>query len=403
MNNNQSKILFIGDLPSYDLSAAGLRFYSILKILSYRHKLIFYATDIKQTGEMDGSETAKYMRSLEQLGISIKSGSLDRLLMSDRYDAVFMEYYYTAESYLKRVRRWQPKACIFIDSVDVAFHRLFSKAKLTGKSEDFDKAHFVKSKELSVYRQADITIAVTENDKQILLSEETKLHVEVIPNIHVVGNIPKVSSVNPILIFVGTFKHEPNIDGILYFCKEIWPLLQKKISKIQLKIVGAYPTPEILALSSNSIEVTGFVPDTLPYLQQAWVSIAPLRFGAGMKGKIGEAMAVGLPVVTTPVGIEGMSLTNGENVLVADTPEGFTHAIIRLSQDRNLYERISKNGKEFIKMTYSYEVVANKISNIFSDVKKYKRISINSIFGGISKYWEFIRYQANRYLLWRLQ
>jgi glycosyltransferase involved in cell wall biosynthesis len=105
------------------------------------------------------------------------------------------------------------------------------------------------------------------------------------------------------MIFVGGFRHEPNIDAVVYFCEEILPRVKNVIPEARFTIVGSYPPVEVKNLNNEYITVTGHVSSTTPYLQESYVSVAPLRYGAGMKGKIGEAMAHGLPVVTTTKGV----------------------------------------------------------------------------------------------------
>src|SRR5262249_38799860 len=143
------------------------------------------------------------------------------------------------------------------------------------------------------------------------------------------------------LLFVGGFQHAPNADAVLWFVREVRPRLLRIVPDIEVVLVGSSPPPEIRAfVESIGVRLTGYVPDTAPYLDRAWVSIAPLRYGAGMKGKVGEAMAAGLPVVTTSIGAEGMELEDGVTALVADTPEAFAEAVRRLCTDDALHQGI---------------------------------------------------------------
>ena len=128
-----------------------------------------------------------------------------------------------------------------------------------------------------------------------------------------------------------------------------------------MTIVGDAPPREVLALSSAEISVTEWVPAVEPYLASHSVSIAPLRFGAGLKGKIVEAMAAGLPVVTTPVGAEGMELVHGSTALIAESPEAFARAVVRLCTDHVLHARLSRNGLEHARARWDPTVVAPKL------------------------------------------
>ena len=126
---------------------------------------------------------------------------------------------------------------------------------------------------------------------------------------------------------------------------------------------GGQPASRILALANDRVIVTGYVPDTAPYLQKCRVSIAPLRYGAGMKGKVGEALACGLPVVASSIAVEGTDLQSGRNVIVADDPVAFADAAIALYQNEELWNRISINGKEFVTKLYSPEAVAANLED----------------------------------------
>jgi glycosyltransferase involved in cell wall biosynthesis len=227
----------------------------------------------------------------------------------------------------------------------------------------------MKKKELSSYNKADIVITVSEPDKQALLQENKRMQIKIIPNIHETEPLMEINEPHPSLLFVGGFNHPPNVDAVLYFIREILPLIKKRIPEVTLDIVGYSPPQEILALASKDINVTGFVPETRPYLLANRISIAPLRFGAGIKGKIGEAMAYGLPVVTTPVGSEGFGLTHGENILIAETPESFANCVISLLNDHSLYERIRRNGRAFIESNFSPMEMSDKIALIFDQLR----------------------------------
>ncbi|MDD1628507.1 MAG: glycosyltransferase family 4 protein, partial [Methylococcaceae bacterium] len=159
-------------------------------------------------------------------------------------------------------------------------------------------------------------------------------------------------------VFIGIFSHEPNVDAVLYFYREIWPTIVKNHPDSHWFIIGGNPPPEIQSLACSNIEVTGYVPETLPYLKKSWISIAPLRFGAGMKGKVGEAMAAGIPVVTTDFGAQGLDITNGEQLLIASTAAEFSEQINNLILDGKKRKYIGDQGLLFIQSHYSTQAVS---------------------------------------------
>jgi hypothetical protein len=256
---------------------------------------------------------------------------------------------------------------VVIDSVDVHFHRLNAKALLTRDAADLEQAAKVKAEELSAYTRADSVIVVTGDDGRLLTAESNDIAVATIPNIHVIHE-PVEPVAEAVLTFVGGFGHEPNTDAVLYFTREVLPLIRAERPDVVFNVIGNAPPDEVQALANDHIKVHGYVPDTTPYLCSTRVSVAPLRYGAGMKGKIGEAMALGLPVVTTSIGTEGFGLTPGDNVLVGDTAKDFAQQVLRLLNDPTVYESIRMSGWQFIRDHYSQEHVQDQVASYFTEL-----------------------------------
>ncbi len=167
------------------------------------------------------------------------------------------------------------------------------------------------------------------------------------------------------LVFIGKMSTFPNRDAMLYFSREILPQVRQRLPNVRLNIVGIEPGAEILALQRQAgITVTGYVPDVRPYLQQAVLSICPMRTGAGAKNKVLESMAVGTPVVATSLGVEGIALRPGEDALLADSPEAFADAIVRLATDATLRRKLAYNGRTLIAEKYSWELVLAQLQEL---------------------------------------
>jgi polysaccharide biosynthesis protein PslH len=167
-------------------------------------------------------------------------------------------------------------------------------------------------------------------------------------------------------IFVGSMDWLPNIEGVVWFAKEILPLIRRRKPACRVVIAGRKPGPEILALAAADagIEVTGTVPDVRPYLWNSQVSILPLRIGGGTRMKVYEAMAAGLPVVSTSVGIEGLACQPGRDLLIGDSPEEFAERCISLFDDPNLRNNISKSGFRLVDEHCSWEVVSRQFETV---------------------------------------
>jgi glycosyltransferase involved in cell wall biosynthesis len=162
------------------------------------------------------------------------------------------------------------------------------------------------------------------------------------------------------------------VDAILYFCREIFPLVLQRLPQMRLWVVGNAPPPEIVALASENVIVTGYALYLAPYLESALVSVAPLRFGSGMKGKIGEAMAWGIPVVTTTIGAEGMGLQDGVDALIADAPEDFAQRIIQLHEKPELWDSVAKNARKCVEREWSPDAVDRSLTEILAGVSTNK-------------------------------
>lgn len=401
MKNKLHILIVASEYPAHDRASGDVRFYTLLKMLSEAHEIFFCATAQRQQVERLGADNAqRYESDLKKLNVNILQQGLANVLKEGNFDAVLFEFYYVAQAYLDDVRAFQPKARIIIDSVDISFHRLLSKAALTQSPHDLARALEEKKKEMSAYKKADIVIVVTESDQQVLLAEDAAIATVIIPNIHAIHGPITPTATNPqSLIFVGNFVHEPNVDAMLYFCGDIFPRIIQAVPGAYLKIIGNAPPEKIKALASGHIEVLGYVPETRPYLETSGISIAPLRFGGGMKGKIGEAMSFGLPVVTTTVGIEGFGLTPQENVVVADTAEDFSDAVIRLITDSEYYNRIRLGGFEFIKGHYSEEIVKTKVHYFLDRLKEYPIKGISFIQSTKKN----VAYFMGKHVRWRLK
>src|SRR6185436_9436927 len=157
---------------------------------------------------------------------------------------------------------------------------------------------------------------------------------------------------------IGNLAHRPNEDAVLFFLREVYPLVRRDLPGVRLDIIGDNPSAAISAYQSENVQVRGYVPDVEPYLRNARVFVAPLRFGAGIKGKVGEAMGHGVPVVTTSIGAEGFGLTHELDVMLADDPASFAEAIKRLYSDDELWQRLATNSRLLIKKHFTPEVVA---------------------------------------------
>ena len=348
--------------PMPDRLGGDLRFIRILEFLASTHRLSFLAyspeAQVEQYGE---AASERYRAGVAALGIQILQPGVRIALQACDYDAVIFPNYFHAVPWVAEVRTFQPHARVVVDNGDVAYRRFFSKAEHTGLAEDRLLAEQVKRDELTAYRAADAILTVSQEDLNVVLPEIPDVRAFIVPNIHQIPACPVGEREAARLVFIGSYLFAPNIDGVVWFARDILPLIARVRPDVRLWVVGYGPTPEVLALESEHVQVVGYVPETAPYLEKASISIAPLRYGAGVKGKIGEAMAYHLPVVTTSIGIDGFGLTPGSNVLVGDTAEAFAQQVIHLLEDPQQHTALAEAGFQFIRAHFSEEAVHRQV------------------------------------------
>ncbi len=213
------------------------------------------------------------------------------------------------------------------------------------------------------------TVVVSEKDRDELLDINPALPVDVIPNgIDLDYFQPQPMERDEVtLLFTGNYEYEPNVDAALRLAQNILPQVQARIPTAKLWLVGNAPTPTMQALASDTIEVTGRVPDVRPYLAQATMFVSPLRLGAGIKNKVLEALAMGCPLVATPLSVDGVAVTHDHDALIADDDE-LVEQIVRLLRDADLQQKLSANGRELIEKRYNWSHVVDRYVALYAAV-----------------------------------
>lgn len=381
-SNEQGSVLVVDPLmPLYDKASGSLRLFRILELLRKQRRHVTFIA-------RNGAAHHTYRRPLEAMGIEVHTADpermaqlgyyvpgprvdLGRILGERQFDVAWLSFYYIAEQYLPWIRALSPRTTVVADTVDVHFLRELREAELRHDPKATAAAQRTRERELAIYGACDLVVTVTEADAQELVRRKVRTPWTVVPNIHAphAGAVPRFDQ-RCGLVFVGGFGHPPNVDAMRWFVREILPRIRESQPDIPLLIVGSNPPDEVKALAGPGIEVTGFVPETGPFLDAARVSVAPLRYGAGMKGKVGEALGRGIPVVTTSIGAEGMGLVDGEHVLVADAPQAFAEQVLRLYRDAELWERLSAAGRALLDRRYGPEAAGRALSDVVERARR---------------------------------
>jgi GT2 family glycosyltransferase/glycosyltransferase involved in cell wall biosynthesis len=348
-----------------DQDAGSVRTLAMLEILtSLNCKITFVADNLEYR--------QPYVSQLQQRGVEVLfspyADSVARLLdqRGSEFNMVLMARHYVAIKHIETVRAFAPAALVVFDTVDLHFLREERLAELESSALAKAAARAKREEELALIRKADVTLVVSPTEHALLADLVPEARVMVLSTIHELLPPGKPFAEREGLVFIGGFQHPPNADAVLWYAREILPLLRERLPGVRTVIVGSLVPAPIKTLAAPDFVIAGYVPDVAPYFNGCRISISPLRYGAGVKGKINLAMSYGLPVVATSVSIEGMHLTSGEDVLVADTPAEFADAIVRLYHDRELWEKLAAGGRDNIRRYFSRDVARSPITRLIA-------------------------------------
>ncbi len=347
-------IVFDDRVPTPDRDAGSARIVNILKSLARIGKPVFVPMNPLPESEQflwrEGIETADVVDYV-------------RLIKSRNFRVAILSRPEVATGVLPSIRRADRKTKIIFDMVDAHFVRLGREHEITGIQKLALEARRSRDRELALARASDQVWCASEADKKAVSTAVAEERLVVIPTIHALQDRGKPPEEREGLLFIGHLSHRPNSDAVNYFMREMYPLIKQSLPSVTFYIVGSSAPPEIEAYDSATVSVMGYVPDINPLLQSARVFVAPLRFGAGVNGKIGEALSYGVPVVTTSIGAEGVGLTSGENAMIADDPEEFANSVLRVYRDMDLWHRLSESGYKHIEDHFTPQIVGQKIED----------------------------------------
>ena len=241
-----------------------------------------------------------------------------------------------------------PGVPVIFDTVDLHGTRELREAKLAGDDALITAAHQTKELELGVMRASTATLVVSSEEAKMLHAVHPELPVFVVGNVHVPVEHPAGLQGRRSISFIGSFAHPPNADGLHWYFTEVHPLVREELGDVEVNVYGKNPPESLRVFEGNDVKLCGYAADLADVYNPARLSIAPLRYGAGVKGKVGESLSWGVPIVTTDIGAEGMGLEDRETALIANSPEDFARAIVDGMRDDALWERLSTAGERHI-------------------------------------------------------
>jgi sugar transferase (PEP-CTERM/EpsH1 system associated) len=308
------------------------------------------------------------------------AAALSSLLARESFDAVQLESVHLL-SYLDAIRQAPRSPAVVAD-----WHNIESELMARYASQTRHWARRIAAKrtaslleraEQRLLAEADVHTVVSEREKQALLKRLPGAKIHVIPNgvdmAAFAGIDAAVSPDDPAparntVLYVGSMDYHANVDAVTWFVREIWPKVEKQLPDLTFTIAGRNPGPGVRALASPRVRVTGSVEDVRPYYAAALAVVVPLRVGSGTRLKILEAMAAGVPVVSTSLGAEGLDAVDAIHLLLADSPEQISSSLGRILQQPGLARDLSDAAKAFVAQRYDWSLIGQKLYEIHREV-----------------------------------
>jgi len=356
LHREQKQVLVIDALtPQPDHDSGSLRLVNLMRLLrSEGAHVVFLPANREHAG--------RYTEALQQLGVEAWYAPFARRAPAwlrehgHRFHSVLVCRHYVAREFLPLLRRHAPQARIVFDTVDLHYLRERRAAELAGDRAGLAMAARTRALELDVVARSDATLVVSAAERELLSREAPHASIEVLSNLHELAGGGLAFDARRDLVFVGGFRHPPNVDAVRWFVTDVFPRVRESLPDIRFHCIGSNVAADVQALASQpGVVVHGHVPDITPYMDGCRLSVAPLRYGAGVKGKINLSMAHGQPVVATPAAVEGMHLRDGEDVLVAGDAACFADAVVRLYTEPALWARLSHGGMDNIARHFSLD------------------------------------------------
>lgn len=360
-------------VPRFDRESGSRRLMTILQILRARGCHVYFLAENMFAEEPYATEVRKMGVEL-LVGAPGFSGSPGQLL-ADRRAVIDLVWCVRPEMTMKWMtffRGLDPGIKIVFDTGDIHHLRLRAEEMISGRFvPELSPSEDMRRQEEQLCRQADLTVAISRDDAKVLGKMGAE-RVEVVSGIYSDCTCPDDPSFSERegLLFVGS-AHSPNTDGILWFLEQVWPLVRARCPDLGIDLVGTLDQSVHFAAGEGGVRVSGHVPDLAGRFRRARVFVCPLRFGAGIKGKLGQCIEYGLPFVTTPVGADGMNFTHGKDALICADPGDFAEGIVRLYHEEELWLRIRKNLVQHL-ATYSTEKAGEGLEGVLSLIPGYK-------------------------------
>jgi GT2 family glycosyltransferase/SAM-dependent methyltransferase/glycosyltransferase involved in cell wall biosynthesis len=365
-NRNRGPHVLIVDhrVPFWDRDSGSLRMLGIIEALLDLGCRVTFLPD-------DRTFVLPYTTDLQAMGVEVWYGDLDVAgelkAIGPGLSLVITCRPHATSRWLDLIRECAPTVRVAYDTVDLHWLR---EARRAGVATDGDqvaigpKAKVLRELELALIRATDATLVVSAEERAQVEADVPGAVVRVVPNVNEVRTDVPPAAARRGVMFIGGFEHTPNIDAAIRLVRRVMPRVWSALGDVPATIVGGSAPPEVRELASPLVEIAGWVPDVDPLFGEARAMVAPLTYGAGLKGKVTQALAAGVPVVTTPVGAEGLDATDGDQLLIAEDDRGLADRVIRVLSDDELWSSLSAAGQRVAASRCSPALVAGELAQL---------------------------------------
>ncbi|KZN64959.1 glycosyltransferase family 4 protein [Pseudoalteromonas luteoviolacea] len=370
-----TKVLVIGYVwPEPNSSAAGVHMMSLLK---------FYKSQGWQVEFASPAQTTDHMVNLIEYGISsqqiaLNCSSFDEYVQNYAPDIVMFDRFMMEEQFGWRVDKHAPNALKILDTEDLQCLR-GTRHEAIKANEAFHESRLLNSelakREIAAILRCDLSLIISDFELELLkrtfnISESLLVHLPFLVELSSLPSDLPSFDARQHFMTIGNFRHAPNWDSVLYL-QRLWPAIRKRLPEAELHIYGSYPPKKATALNNpkTGFIVKGWADDAIEVMKQSRVCLSPIRFGAGIKGKLLEAMITQTPCVTTPVGAEGMHGSLPWHGVIAQSDEEFVDAAVSLYTEKAKFEKAQKNGLTILQTRYDHQRLMERLQTKIADIR----------------------------------
>ena len=376
------KLLVIGYVwPEPNSSAAGSRMMQLINIFKNQDYEVTYTSPALESEHMIDLD----MLDIKKVSIELNNSSFDEYVKTLHPDVVLFDRFMMEEQFSWRVEKQCPSALMMLETVDLhclryARHQAVKNNKDAFNPENLEFNNDIALREIASILRCDISLLISEYEMEVLknkyhVNEEILLYVP-----FMYGSLNKDECLEKWTAYkdrehfvtIGNFRHEPNWDSVLYLKNEVWPQIKSKLKSVELHIYGAYPPKKAQQLHNpkQGFYIKGWADDAIETLSQYRICLAPLRFGAGMKGKLADAMLSGTPSITTPIGAESMYSELDWPGIIANDSQSIINAAIELYDNDAKWHQSQLNGISIVNTVFNKVENEKRFINKLSEIMK---------------------------------